>query len=189
MGTPKVGVFGWGIVAPKSPDIEAFEKNLESAETWLTPFNGFGPDNFLAGTPEFDFTDYRDWINERFAPRHYQNLAEKMDLPALYAGAAVYVTPSLEEGFGSTVLEAMACGAPVAVSNRAALPEVVADAGLLFDAEHEADIVATLARVLSDAALADDLRRRALARAGLYTLARTTGRVLALLRETTGDRS
>jgi len=49
--------------------------------------------------------------------------------------------------------------------------------------------VATLARVLSDAALADDLRRRALARAGLYTLARTTGRVLALLRETTGDRS
>ena len=111
------------------------------------------------------------------------------DLPALYAGAAVYVTPSLEEGFGSTVLEAMACGAPVAVSNRAALPEVVADAGLLFDAEHEADIVATLARVLSDAALADDLRRRALARAGLYTPARTTGRVLALLRETTGDRS
>jgi glycosyltransferase involved in cell wall biosynthesis len=108
------------------------------------------------------------------------------DLPALYADASVYVTPSLEEGFGSTVLEAMACGAPVVASNRAALPEVVGDAGLLFDAEQEKDIASVLSRVLSDAALADDLRRRALARAGLYTPARTTGRVLALLREVAG---
>jgi 3-oxoacyl-[acyl-carrier-protein] synthase II len=88
VGTVRVGVFGWGIVAPKSPNIAAFEKNLESSETWLTPFNGFGPDNFLAGTPEFQFDDYREWINQRFAPRHYQNLAEKMDTPALYAMGA-----------------------------------------------------------------------------------------------------
>jgi len=100
VGAVKVGVFGWGIVAPKSPNIAAFEKNLESSETWLTPFNGFGPDNFLAGIPEFDFSDYRDWINQRFAPRHYQNLAEKMDMPALYAiGAfiqALEQNPGLE---------------------------------------------------------------------------------------------
>jgi glycosyltransferase involved in cell wall biosynthesis len=105
------------------------------------------------------------------------------DLPALYSEAAVYVTPSLEEGFGSTVLEAMACGAPVVSSNRAALPEVVGDAGLLFDAEQERELATVLGRVLSDTALAEDLRRRALARAGLYTPTRTTGRVLALLRE------
>jgi 3-oxoacyl-[acyl-carrier-protein] synthase II len=85
VGTVRVGVFGWGIVAPKSPNIATFEKNLESCATWLTPFNGFGPDNFLAGIPEFRFDDYREWINRRFAPRHFQNLAEKMDLPALYA--------------------------------------------------------------------------------------------------------
>jgi glycosyltransferase involved in cell wall biosynthesis len=105
------------------------------------------------------------------------------DLPALYSEAAVYVTPSLEEGFGSTVLEAMACAAPVITSNRAALPEVVGDAGLLFDAEQERELASVLARVLSDPALADDLRRRSLARAGLYTPARTTGRILALLRD------
>ena len=105
------------------------------------------------------------------------------DLPALYSGAAVYVVPSLAEGFGATALEAMACGAPVVASNRAALPEVVADAGLLFDPEHERELASLLRRVLSDPTLADDLRRRALARAGLYTPARTTGRVLALLRE------
>ena len=108
-------------------------------------------------------------------------------LPCLYSGAALYVSASLEEGFGSTVLEAMACGAPIAVSNRAALPEVVDDAGLLFDPEREPEIAATIARVLADAALAGDLRRRALARAGLFTAARTSERVFELLR-TVADR-
>ena len=105
------------------------------------------------------------------------------DLPALYSEAAVYVAPSLEEGFGLTVLEAMACGAPVVSSSRAALPEAVGDAALLFDAVQEREIASVLARVLSDPALAEDLRRRALARAGLYTPTQTTGRVLALLRD------
>lgn len=113
----------------------------------------------------------------------FSGRVDDADLPALYSEAAVYVTPSLEEGFGSTVLEAMACGAPVITSNRAALPEVVGDAGLLFDAEQERELASVLARVLSDPALADDLRRRSLARAGLYTPARTTGRILALLRD------
>jgi glycosyltransferase involved in cell wall biosynthesis len=113
----------------------------------------------------------------------FSGRVDDADLPALYSEAAVYVTPSLEEGFGSTVLEAMACGAPVIASNRAALPEVVGDAGLLFDAEQERELGSVLARVLSDPALADDLRRRSLARAGLYTPARTTGRILALLRD------
>lgn len=81
----RVGVFGWGIVAPKSPNIDVFKAKLECSESWLTPFNGFGPDNFLVGDPEFHFADYQDWIGSRFAPRHYQKLKEKMDYPALYA--------------------------------------------------------------------------------------------------------
>ena len=113
----------------------------------------------------------------------FSGRVDDADLPALYAEAAVYVTPSLEEGFGATVLEAMACGTPVLSSNRAALPEVVGDAGLLFDAEREVELAEVLARVLSDAALAEDLRRRGLARAGLYTPTQTTRRVLALLRD------
>ena len=84
----RVGVFGWGVVAPRSPDIAAFERNLESAESWLTPFNGFGPDDFLVGMPEFSFAAYRDWIAERFPPNRFRQLEEKMDLPALYAVGA-----------------------------------------------------------------------------------------------------
>ena len=84
----RIGVFGWGIVAPKSPNIEAFRQNLGSSESWLTPFNGFGPDNFLVGMPQFDFADYQTWIGERFAPRTFQRLLDKMDYPALYAVGA-----------------------------------------------------------------------------------------------------
>ncbi len=81
----RVGVFGWGIVAPKSPNIEEFRRNLASSESWLAPFNGFGPDNFLVGDPEFEFTAYRPWIEARFPPRRFQQLEEKTDLPAQYA--------------------------------------------------------------------------------------------------------
>ncbi len=98
MSSTRVGVFGWGIVAPKSPNINTFARNLSSSGTWLCPFNGFGPDNFLVGNPEFCFEDYQGWIDRRFAPRHFRNLKEKMDLPSLYAiGAFIQ---SLEQNPG-----------------------------------------------------------------------------------------
>ena len=84
----RVGVFGWGIVAPRSPNVGVFAANLASAESWLTPFNGFGPDNFLVGMPEFSFADYKGWIAERFPPNRFSQLEEKMDLPTLYAVGA-----------------------------------------------------------------------------------------------------
>ena len=85
MSATRIGVFGWGAVAPKSPDIESFARNLAEASSWLAPFEGFGPNNFLAGAPEFRLDRYQAWIDERFAPRHYQALAEKMDLPTQFA--------------------------------------------------------------------------------------------------------
>jgi 3-oxoacyl-[acyl-carrier-protein] synthase II len=85
MTNRRVGVFGWGVVAPRCPDIETFRTNLASAETWLAPFNGFGPDNFLVGTPEFSLDDYQGWVAQRFPPRRFQQIKEKMDCPTLYA--------------------------------------------------------------------------------------------------------
>jgi 3-oxoacyl-(acyl-carrier-protein) synthase len=82
---PNIGVFGWGVVAPKSPDIDTFARNLETGTSWLEAFNGFGPDSFLVGRPDFDFARYRDWISSRFPPRRYSQLVEKMDTPTLYA--------------------------------------------------------------------------------------------------------
>ena len=67
----RIGVFGWGIVAPKSPTVDAFADNLAAGGSWLEPFNGFGPDNFLVGRPAFDFHDYKPWIDARFPPGRY----------------------------------------------------------------------------------------------------------------------
>ncbi len=113
----------------------------------------------------------------------FPGLIEDADLPALYSGCALFVLPSLEEGFGLPALEAMACGAPVVTSNRAALPEVVGEAALLFDAEDETAISGAMAKVLSTPGLQADLRRRGLARVREFSQDRTTGRVLKLLKE------
>ncbi|MEO8449608.1 MAG: beta-ketoacyl synthase N-terminal-like domain-containing protein [Gemmatimonadota bacterium] len=81
----RVGVFGWGIVAPQAPTVTDFARRLEQAPSWLSPFNGFGPDNFLVGTPAFDFAEYKPWLSSRFPPNRYRQLTEKMDWPTLYA--------------------------------------------------------------------------------------------------------
>ncbi len=84
----RVGIFGWGIVAPRSPNIEAFEANLNGADSWLEPFNGYGPDSFLVGRPAFDLEAYRPWINERFPPNRYRQIESKMGQPVQYAVGA-----------------------------------------------------------------------------------------------------
>jgi 3-oxoacyl-[acyl-carrier-protein] synthase II len=97
----RIGIFGWGLVAPKSPDINAFEKNLESAESWLEPFRGYGPSNFVVGYPEFDFDRYRPWFDARFAPSKFSQLKDKMGPVAQYAMGsfiqALETNPGLEQ--------------------------------------------------------------------------------------------
>jgi len=82
---PRIGIFGWGIVAPRSPDIDTFERNLESSESWLEAFDGFGPDNFLVGKPHFDLEAYHDWIRQRFSPSRFRQIERKLGLPTQYA--------------------------------------------------------------------------------------------------------
>jgi len=87
------------------------------------------------------------------------------DLPPLMSGAALFVYPSLYEGFGLPVLEAMACGAPVITSNCSSLPEVVGDAGLLVDPEDESALSEALITVLSDEARRQEMSRQGISRA------------------------
>jgi glycosyltransferase involved in cell wall biosynthesis len=99
-------------------------------------------------------------------------------LRSLYGLAAVCVVPSLYEGFGLPVLEAMACGAPVVCSNRTSLPEVAGDAALLAEPEPES-LAAAIEQVLADPARQDDLRQRGLRRAAAYTWRRTAEQTAA----------
>lgn len=91
------------------------------------------------------------------------------DLPALYAGAAVFVYPSLYEGFGIPPLEAMACGCPVITSNTSSLPEVVGDAAITVDPYDTRALMHATAQILTNRAYADELRARGFAQAQRFS--------------------
>ncbi len=112
----------------------------------------------------------------------FPGLIEDSHLPAVYSGCTLFALPSLEEGFGLPALEAMACGAPVVAGNRAAIPEEVGNAAILFDPENVAAITEAMNRMLSRDELRGAIRQKGLVRAREFTPDRTAGRVLALLR-------
>jgi len=82
------------------------------------------------------------------------------DLRVLYSSCTLFAFPSLYEGFGMPVLEAMACGAPVVSSNASSLPEVVGDAALLVNPLDVEGLTAAMTRVVEDAGLRESLKRK-----------------------------
>jgi glycosyltransferase involved in cell wall biosynthesis len=104
------------------------------------------------------------------------------ELDELYASATCFVLPSLIEGFGLPVLEAMARDVPVACSNRPALPEVAGGAALLFDPLDQAAVTDAIRRLLTDKSLRDDLVRRGGERARELSWRRTAEATLASYR-------
>jgi len=90
-------------------------------------------------------------------------------LAALYRRSKVFVFPSLAEGFGLPVAEAMACGAPVVTSKASSMPEVAGDAALLVDPEETDEIAAAIERLLGDPDLRRRLRDRGLERARSFS--------------------
>ncbi|NET10319.1 MAG: glycosyltransferase family 4 protein, partial [Symploca sp. SIO2B6] len=95
------------------------------------------------------------------------------DLPQLLGEAIALVFPSLWEGFGLPVLEAMACGTPVITSNRASLPEVGGDAALLIDPENTDELANAIHTVVTDTTVRMQLRMRGLAQAKQFSWAKT----------------
>ncbi|MEP7162687.1 MAG: glycosyltransferase family 1 protein [Candidatus Moraniibacteriota bacterium] len=105
------------------------------------------------------------------------------DLPSLYAGASLFLFPSLFEGFGLPVVEAMAMGIPTLTSNTSSLPEVGGDAVLLCDPESVSSLEVGLGRLLDDKVLREKLREAGKIRASNFTWERFTERVSSLLIE------
>lgn len=151
-----------------------------------------------AGIPNADHLNLymvgpRGWwsgdVRELIAARSLTDRVRRLDAQpvgvraALYAGASAFMFPSLAEGFGLPILEAMACGAPVVTSNRSSMPEVAGAAAELCDPSDPASIGAALAKILRDPELAEDLRRVGYKRAREFTWERTARQTVECYRE------
>jgi len=107
----------------------------------------------------------------------------RADLPYLYSGADLFVLPSLYEGFGLPLIEAMACGTPVAAADNSSLTEIVGDAGLLFKAEDVAQIQYTIKRIVDSPELQGELRTKGLARAKGFSWEQSCDKLLSIFSE------
>lgn len=105
------------------------------------------------------------------------------DLPALYSGASLFLFPSLYEGFGLPVLEAMGCGAPVISSTAASLPEACGDAAVLVDPEDADEMGKAILRLLEDQRLRRDLIEKGFHQARKFTWERAATEILTIFRE------
>jgi glycosyltransferase involved in cell wall biosynthesis len=147
-----------------------------------------------------NYSDYELWLagptDKRYTPLlqsqveelgianqvKFLNYVDYQELPKIINQALALVFPSLWEGFGFPVLEAMACGTPVITSNLSSLPEVAGDAAILINPYNTAEITAAMRMVASDAQLRSQLSQQGIARANLFSWEKTgnaTAEVLA----------
>lgn len=132
--------------------------------------NGWLEDEFYATIRNTKMTDYV----------HLTGFVADKELPALYTGAQMMVFPSLYEGFGIPILEAMACGVPVVSSNTSSLPEVAEDAALLIDPYSVDEIHNALERVITDQNLCKTLIQSGLKQALKFTWEQSAKQLLGL---------
>jgi glycosyltransferase involved in cell wall biosynthesis len=100
---------------------------------------------------------------------HFTGYVPDEELPALYSAATALIMPSLYEGFGFPILEAMACGAPVICSRASSLPELAGEAALFVDPHDASSLASAMRRIIDEPGLADALRTRGLAQASQFT--------------------
>ncbi|PWH19406.1 MAG: glycosyltransferase family 1 protein [Ardenticatenia bacterium] len=134
----------------------------------------------------------KGWLYERFFKKLHQSELRyaviltghirDADLPAIYSGATLLVEPSLYEGFGLPLLEAMACGTPVVCSNTSSLPEVGGDAAYYFDPRDSAAMAEAIGEVWRDSDLRETMRQNGLMRAAQFSWESAAQKTLAVYR-------
>ncbi len=181
----------YGIHAPYLLHVGRIERKKNLCRTleafsWIRKQHARRVRIVLAGTPgpggeEVFETIERLGLNEAVRLTGY---VRQEDLPALYAGAMIFLFPSLYEGYGMPILEAMACGTPVLTSNVTSLPEVAGDAALQVDPLDVESISQGILRLVEDPKLREEYIRKGFERAKTFTWERTARETLAVYQKT-----
>lgn len=124
-------------------------------------------------------------IKELKLGREIKNLGyvAKKDLPALYSAAKVFVSPSLYEGFGLPLVEAMACGTPVVASKVSSMPEVVSETGLLVDPEDPEEIAEAMLKLGSHSTVYGNLRKMGVKQVRKFSWKKSASQLLTLIED------
>jgi glycosyltransferase involved in cell wall biosynthesis len=142
----------------------------------------FGINLVIAGGTGWDSQPLYDEVKSHNLEHRvrFTGFVADSDLPALYSAATLFAYPSLYEGFGLPVLEAMACGTPVITGNRSSLPEVVGQAGLVVDPTDVAALAHSIEQVLTEDTLRRQLAMAGIKQAARFTWPRMAGQVMKL---------
>ena len=139
----------------------------------------------IAGAPKWGAGPVYEAVErlQLTAPVYFTGFVEEAELPALYTGADLFIFPSLYEGFGLPVLEAMACGTPVITSNTSSLPEVAGEAAMLVDPFEVEELTYAMRCVLSDPDLAHELRVQGMEQAARFSWQQTARETVNVYRK------
>jgi glycosyltransferase involved in cell wall biosynthesis len=113
---------------------------------------------------------------------HFVGHVPHEDLPGIFNLAEIFVYPSLYEGFGIPVLEALACGTPVVTSNLSSIPEITGEHALLVPPTDQEALTVAIARLIENPALREELARQGPPRAAAFTWERTARQTLDVYR-------
>ncbi|HEY6042640.1 MAG TPA: glycosyltransferase family 1 protein, partial [Anaerolineae bacterium] len=160
---------------------------LEAYQTLLRA-NANAPRLVIAGRKGWLYQPVFDRVRELGldAQVHFTDWVDEADAPALMNLADVFVFPSLYEGFGLPPLEAMACGIPVICSNASSLPEIMGEAGILFEPHDTHALVQAMSRVLENEGTRQALRKAGLEQAQKFSWERAARETLQVYEEAVG---
>jgi glycosyltransferase involved in cell wall biosynthesis len=142
----------------------------------------------IVGDSNPENIDFSDFVKSDLQKEiiHFRRIPDE-DMPLLYNAAEIFVYPSLYEGFGLPLVEAMACGTPIVASNAPPMPEMVGDAGLFVDPFDSSQMSQTIYDILADEYLRSNLREKSLKRSLFFSWKKTAEKTLSVYREVGRD--
>lgn len=140
----------------------------------------------LVGSSGWMSDSINDAVNQRPDLKHrvyFTGYVQDDDLAAIYSDATAFVFPSLYEGFGLPILEAMQCGTPVISSNTTSLPEVAGDAAILINPQEQDELCQAMLNLLSDETLRDNLTQKGIERAKQFSWAKCAAETVEIYKK------